>query len=114
MKLEDNLQAECYQYFHNTFPKLRKLLWAVPNGGLRKESEARRLKATGVVPGVHDLHLFYGNQFYTFELKVGNNSLSEDQKEFWTKIESQGGICYEIRDFETFKSIIHKIVKPCN
>lgn len=107
---EDQLQAKCYQWFHNTFPDLRGLLWAVPNGGTRNRIEATKLKATGLVKGVHDLHLFFQNQLYTFELKVGYNKQSPEQIAWGKQIEKQGGRTHEIRDFEDFKKTIELIL----
>lgn len=110
-KSEDRLQSECFQWFHNSFPDLRMLLWAVPNGGKRNKQEAAKLKATGVVKGVHDLHMFYKYQFYTFELKVGNNKESKEQAEFGLKIMNNGGMCFEVREFVHFKALICNILK---
>lgn len=56
---EDNVQEFCIKSF-NTSPKYKKyrgILFAVPNGGIRHASTARRLKAQGVVAGVSDLIL---------------------------------------------------------
>ena len=108
---EDQLQAQCYQYFHNTYPSLRKTLFAVPNGGTRNKIEATKFKATGLVKGVHDLIFFHNQSLYTFELKVGKNKLSDDQIHFSKQIEKQGGISYVVRDFETFKNILDDIIR---
>jgi hypothetical protein len=107
---EDILQAKCYQWFHNNYPHLRKTLWAIPNGGSRNKYEAMKLKATGTVKGVHDLHFLHNSIFYTFELKVNENILSDDQIAFYLAIEKQGGKCFEIRKFEDFKNSIEKII----
>lgn len=107
---EDQLQSKCYQWFHNSFPDLRGLLYAVPNGGYRNGREANRLKATGVVAGVHDLQFQYQGTHYTFELKVGGNSLSSAQVRWWKQMEAHGARCFEIRDFDTFCEIIKTIV----
>lgn len=107
---EDTLQAECYQWFHNQFPKLRGLLYAVPNGGYRKGREAMKLKATGVVSGVHDMQLQYRGCHYTFELKVDGNKLSAAQIKWWNIMEEHGAVCFEIRSVPLFKEIINTIV----
>lgn len=111
MKSEDQLQAKCYQWFHNNHPDLRGLLWAVPNGGWRNKREAVKLKATGVVKGVHDLHLFYKGILYTFELKVDKNKQSKAQIDWGEKIRQQGALSYEVRDFEYFKFLIDSILE---
>lgn len=107
---EDQLQSKCYMWFHNSYPELRKTLFAVPNGGHRSKREANKFKATGVVRGVHDLLFLHKGKLYTLELKVDSNKLSPDQIEFWDAIEKQGGKCYEIRTLEYFKEIINDIV----
>lgn len=107
---EDQLQAQCYQYFHNNYPSLRKTLFAVPNGGTRNKVEAVKLKATGLVKGVHDIIFFHKSKLYTFELKVGTNKLSDDQLQFGCQIQAQGGRWFEIRDFDNFKKILHDII----
>jgi hypothetical protein len=107
---EDQLQAACYQWFHNTYPEHRGKIWAVPNGGKRSPQQANLFKATGVVKGVHDLHFYHKKQLYTFELKVGNNKMSPDQVKWKVTMEREGAICYEIRDFETFKQAINAII----
>jgi len=106
---EDKLQAMCFQWAWNTHPSTRRLLWAVPNGGWRNTIEAMKLKATGVVKGVHDLHFFWHGRLYTFELKVKTNQ-SKEQVE-WGKIVSlHGAECYEVRSFEQFKEIFSNLV----
>ena len=107
---EDKLQAQCFQWFHNTFPDHRGKLWHVPNGGSRDIREAQKFKAMGMVKGVHDLHLYHNHQLYTFELKVGSNKLSPEQIRWKATMTNEGAMCYEIRDFETFKQAVESIL----
>lgn len=107
---EIQLQADCFQWHWNNYPDLRRLLWAVPNGGARSKVEAAQLKASGVVAGVFDLHFFYCEQLYIFELKVGNNVKSKAQED-WEKIMvAEGAIAFEIRTLEEFQNKIISIV----
>ena len=123
---EDQLQAACWMWAWNKYPQTRRMLWAVPNGGDRDIVTAAKLMATGVLPGVHDLHLLWENQFYTFELKVGSNRLTVDrmvitpsgrekliygQKEWGAKMIEQGGRWFEIRELERFKEIFNGIIE---
>src|SRR5688500_9840461 len=55
--LEERIQAEFDKWLWNTYPRTRYLCYAIPNGVLRKKSEAARLKAQGVRPGVPDYHI---------------------------------------------------------
>lgn len=118
---EDQLQAMCWQYTWDELPQTRRLIWAVPNGSTRNQAEANKLKATGTLAGVHDLHMIWKGQFYTFELKVGNNQLTRDrivngkkhygQFEWGQKIIEHGAKWFEIRTFEQFKEIINNIIQ---
>lgn len=107
---EDQFQAACFQWAWNALPQIRKLLWHVPNGGARNAREASKLKAMGVVPGVHDMHLLWKGVLYTFELKVGLNSQSSEQIKWGEMVRANGAKTYEIRDLEQFQQIIKKIV----
>jgi hypothetical protein len=107
---EDRLQADCYQWFHNTYPELRGLLWHVPNGGVRNAAEANKLKAMGVVPGVADLHFFYKEKLNIFELKTEKGRLSPAQELWLAKIEYQGATVEIIRDLVSFQSAIKNII----
>lgn len=108
---EDQLQAACFQWGNNSLPVPdRGLLWAVPNGKKRSKREAMVLKATGVIPGVHDLHLWWKGILYTFELKWGSNTLTDDQEAWAEKIDRHGGVWYEIRSYEQFQQIFLSII----
>ena len=109
---EERFQAECYQWFHNSFPELRGLLWHVPNGGQRSASEANKFKAIGLVPGVSDLHFFYQGKMYFIELKTENGRLSENQVKWIENISSQKGEVFVIRDLQTFQNFINAILNP--
>jgi len=108
---EERLQADCYQWFHNSFPELRGLLWHVPNGGQRSASEANKFKAIGLVPGVADLHFFYNKHMYFIELKIETGRLSENQVKWIEAISQQKGEVVVIRDLKTFQNFINEIVQ---
>jgi hypothetical protein len=107
---EERLQADCYQWFHNTYPALRGLLWHVPNGGQRSASEANKFKAIGLVSGVADLHFFYGGRMYFIELKTETGRLSPNQIDWIEAISIQGGEVIVIRDLETFKQYVNSLL----
>lgn len=108
---ELQLQSSCFQWAWNTYPELRRLLFAVPNGGKRNAREAMNLKASGVVAGIPDMPLYWKGQLYGFEFKVGCNDLSPDQREVIRKWTEHGAICYVIREKEVFQSLINKIIQ---
>lgn len=107
---EDILQAECFQWFWNEYPHLRRTLFHVPNGGVRSKIEAARLKAMGVVAGVADLIFLYNQKAYVFELKSPTGTLEPDQVIFQHVMISQNIPHYLIRDFITFQSTIKSII----
>ncbi|MBV7534070.1 VRR-NUC domain-containing protein [Chitinophaga sp. sic0106] len=108
---ESQLQARCYQWAHNTYPQLRGLLFAVPNGGTRNVREAMALKATGVVPGIPDMVCLYGGRPVGFELKADAGRTSKEQEKIHQVWQAAGIEVYLVRDEETFQSLIKSIVQ---
>lgn len=111
---EDSLQAQCFEWFHNTFPLCRGIMYHIPNGGLRNEVEANKLKAMGVTEGVPDLHFALpshreGRYFASLYLelkkpKTGRHSpgqLSEQEI-----LRRAGNCVLECRTVEDFKKYI--------
>lgn len=134
---ELQLQAQCFQWAWNTFPQTRQLLFHVTNevkphppetdehalargcpvrfkypGETFKELSIRiaKMKAAGLVPGVADL-VFLWEQCHVFELKVGRNTLSNDQQSFREMVTAIGTQWHEIRDFRTFVTIFSAIIQ---
>lgn len=109
---EGRLQAECYQWFNNTYPNLRGLLYHVPNGEKRDPVTASLLKAKGVVRGIPDLEFHYRAKTYFLEVKRpdGKGALSDDQKFIHKQLDTQRFIIWIFNDFETFKKLIQNII----
>jgi len=107
---EDALQQKCIFWFHNEFPDLRGLLFAVPNGGTRNAREGQKLKRTGVVAGVSDLILLYDNYAILLEAKTETGVQSKKQKDWQEKVENQGLDYYLFRSLKEFKSIIKYVI----
>lgn len=103
---EDQLQAKCFQLTWNHFPEFRRCFWAVPNGGHRDPITAKKLQATGVIPGVWDIHIFCREKFCIVEFKVGNNVLSQPQREFLATMKEHGlryfVVCYSVLQWKEF------------
>lgn len=109
---EDKLQAKLFQWVWNSQIIPRGCMWAVPNGGKRDKITANTLKATGVVSGVWDLHVFYKGKFFIIETKTQTGKLSNSQKEWKDMMISQGLAKYYIyRNLEEGKKIIYDILK---
>lgn len=80
----------------DVYPEL-KLMFAIPNGGLRSKITAAKLKAEGVKPGVLDIFLPVPRSCWHglfIEMKVGKNKPSDDQIKFMTEVKALGyGAC---------------------
>jgi hypothetical protein len=111
MTAEDRLQGGCVTWFRLQYPKFRKLLFAVPNGGSRNKIEAAKLKATGVTPGVADLLLLVprqGHNNLVIEMKTPTGTQSPEQKA-WQKEAEQAGNKYVVcRSIEQFMTTINQ------
>lgn len=76
-RLEDFIQYKCAEWLRNN----GIAHFHVPNAAKRAFHEAARLKAMGLVAGVHDLWLvFSGGRVVPIELKTEDGPLSEPQK----------------------------------
>lgn len=102
---EDQLQAACFQWAHNTYPEIRGCLFSVPNGGTRNPREAITLKATGLIPGIPDLLLVWP-RLIGFELKTSTGTVSTTQKRIHDIWREKGIEVYVVRTFEDFQRII--------
>lgn len=108
---ESDLQCTCVRWFGLQYPKLRELLYAVPNGGFRNPHEAMRFKMEGVRAGVPDLCLAvkrgeYGALYV--ELKTKEGRLSEQQKNWAIKAREAGGqSCATVRSFDEFREVVN-------
>lgn len=92
---EDDIQQAFFNAARVMFPKLDKLLFAVPNGGKRNYPEAVRLKKQGVKRGPSDILCLVPNDKYNYlclETKTDAGTQSEDQKEFQKQVEAAGGL----------------------
>jgi hypothetical protein len=112
---EEQLQAECFQWFDNTFPELRRTLFAVPNGGLRPTkfisgryvaAEGNKLKATGVVAGTSDLIWVLPQRIIFIEMKLPGKGQSVEQEKFQDAVEERGHLYVVIDSFKDFQHFI--------
>lgn len=84
------------------YPELR-LLFAVPNGGLRDVRVARKLKREGVKRGVPDIWLPVarrGCHGFVGELKFGRNTLTDEQEDWFFRLQVNGWRCVVAYDWE--------------
>jgi hypothetical protein len=113
MKNENNLQAEIYKWFHNTYCLKnhinRGLIFSIPNGGTRNIKEAMTFKATGLLKGASDLITIFPNGKLCFvELKIARGIQSIEQKDFEQRVSDAGYEYHLIRSLEEFILLTNK------
>lgn len=126
IKSEDQLQKQFWEWAWNTYPQFRFQMWAVPNGAIgkietKKEAiQASKMKATGLLEGVWDLHCFNNGKFHIIETKFGNNGLTVThidkkgkkhygQKEWGELMAEHGAIRHIYRSLEEGKQVYESI-----
>lgn len=104
---ESIIQQNCVKWFRLQFPQLAILLFAVPNGGLRRKVEAAIMKAEGMTAGVSDLILLVPSKGYhglCIEMKTEKGRQTDSQKQ-WQKHVEKFGYKYVIcRSFDEFRT----------
>ncbi len=108
---ESKIQHICVCWFRETFPKVGKLLFSVPNGGLRAKRTAATMLYEGQVSGVSDLILLYpsgGKSSLCIEMKVPKKKgsragkQSDEQKAWQALVETYGStyvVCRGLLEF---------------
>lgn len=111
---EHRIQVECVRWFRLQYPKLRNMLFAVPNGSIRDKITGARLKAEGVTPGVADLLLLIPNRFYgclAVEMKTAKGRQSDTQKAWEAEMFTHGNKYVVCHNFDEFKAEIEEYLK---
>lgn len=102
---EHRLQVACVNWYRLQHRKYANSLIAVPNGGKRDKTTAKKMKAEGQLAGVADLILLKSNKYYgalMIEMKTRTGRQAETQKQWQEYIEQQGYkyvVCRSIEDF---------------
>lgn len=115
----DQLQAQAYQWAHNTFPQIRGHLFAClnelkPTKGESKQQHMIRIsqaKAIGLRKGVLDLIVIMPTATYGFDIKIRPDKFSEEQLKFVEILRKCGGDGWEIESMEQFKSIFIQLIR---
>ena len=109
---EDQLQQQIYTWYNNTFclknHNPRHIIFSVPNGGSRNIIEAKKMRATGLLPGVSDLIILQPGKTIFVELKIEKGVQSESQKYFEERVKSLGFEYHLIRSLESFKALFNQ------
>lgn len=102
---ESIIQQNCVKWFRLQYPKLARLLFAVPNGGARRPIEGKIMKAEGTLAGVSDLILLYPSKGFhalCIEMKTEKGRQQPSQKLFQRAVEEMGYKYVICRSFEGF------------
>lgn len=102
---EEQLQAQCYQWFWNSYPDERQMLFHVQQSA-QNRIQGSRFKAIGVTKGVSDLVLLIKGQAIFIELKLEKGTQSPHQIEFESKVKERGFIYCMVRSIDEFKQLI--------
>lgn len=105
---EEQLQAKCFQWFHNTYHEHRQMLHC-NNNNSHNAIAGNKNKALGVVPGVSDLELTLQGYVLYIEMKTPIGSQSQEQIDFQKKVLALGHAYLIVRTFERFKELIISI-----
>lgn len=109
---EGRIQAECFQWFHNTFPQYRGCLFHVPNENDRADSnpiQGAIRKSLGVWPGVSDLILLIPRGVHgalLIEMKDEHGTQKPAQRVWQAAVEAQNYRYVICRSLDQFKAII--------
>jgi hypothetical protein len=90
---EDQFQAATFQYINAAYPRLRKLVFHVPNESATNDVIRMQLKSKGVVPGIPDIVCVC--PIFGLELKMPKGTQSDAQK-LIERVWSENGITYAL------------------
>lgn len=102
---ESVIQRACVKWFRLSHRRLSNLLFSVPNGAKMSITQAKVMKAEGLLSGVSDLILLYPSSKHhglCVEMKIVKGRQSDSQREFQRAVENAGYkyiICRSIDDF---------------
>jgi hypothetical protein len=86
-----------------------EFFFAIPNGGFRHITTARKLKREGVKAGIPDTFLAFPRGNYAgffIEMKFGKGKLSPAQREWFIKFKSASYRCEVCYSFEEARTLL--------
>jgi VRR-NUC domain len=90
---ESYMQEACVTWFRLKYPSVGKLLFSIPNGGLRTLEDGKVMKAEGMMKGVADLLLLVPRGKWhglAIELKSSTGRVADHQQEWGAMVMEQG------------------------
>lgn len=114
---ESRIQQQCVIWFNNTFclkhHEPRLLIFSVPNEGKDVAEQSRKIQI-GLLRGVSDTIIDFGNKIVYCEFKDGTGKQSDKQREFQERVENLGREYWLIRSLEEFKKKVNEnLTNPC-
>jgi hypothetical protein len=109
MRSEHELQKACVKWFGYQYPEYKDLLIAIPNGGKRHLTTAKKLKAEGAKAGVPDLLFALPKTPFAslwIEMKTEKGVISEKQKHYINRLQQVGFTTSVCRSFDEFERTI--------
>ncbi|WP_195630253.1 VRR-NUC domain-containing protein [Bacteroides finegoldii] len=106
---EHKMQCACVKWFRLEYPKLKDMLFAVPNAARRSARNGEYMKDEGMLPGVADLILLKSNRFYgalCVEMKKPDKYQRPVQKEWQKECEAAGNKYVVCRSLDEFMKVI--------
>ena len=106
---EHRIQCACVKWFRLEYPKLKDMLFAVPNAARRSARNGAYMKDEGMLPGVADLILLKSNRFYgalCVEMKKPDKYQRPVQKEWQKECEAAGNKYVVCRSLDEFMKVI--------
>ncbi len=107
---ESQMQIACVTWFRYQYAKYDLCLFAVPNGGYRKKTEAKIMKAEGVTAGVSDLILAVPTSDYPgmfIEMKTKKGTVIPSQKKFLARMDELGYKTAVVRSKKEFMDLVN-------
>ena len=110
---EEQLQAACYLWFHNSFPLWRKMLFHVDNNSWNSIIGSKK-KALGVAAGVSDIVLILFGEVIFIEMKTPKGEQNDEQRIFQERVERRGHKYVILRTLESFQQFIKQKITESN
>lgn len=106
---EHRIQCACVKWFRLEYPKLKDVLFAVPNAARRSARNGAYMKDEGMLPGVADLILLKSNRFYgglAIEMKKPGEYQRTVQKEWQKECEAAGNKYVVCKSLDEFMKVV--------
>lgn len=106
---EHKIQVASVNWFRLQYPKLRNVLFAIPNAARRSERNGAYMKDEGMIAGVSDLILLKSNRFYgslCIEMKKPGEYQRPVQKEWQKECEAAGNKYVVCRSLDEFMKVV--------